>query len=71
MEDLYKQIGSKLTGCHGIKCRFCDNGLGHKRKSKIGRNLYNKLRRNLLKQQLYKESIEGELEAINDNILIT
>ena len=32
-----------------------DNKLGHKRNSKIGRNLFNRMRRSKLKRKLYKE----------------
>ena len=71
MKDLYKKAGFKYTGIGGIKCQCCDNKLGNKRKSKVARNTYNKLRRNCLKQKLYKEAVDGEIEAIEDNILIT
>ena len=54
MKDLFKQAGFKYTGWGGIKCPCCDNGMSKKRKSKIARNLYSKLRRTHLKQQLNK-----------------
>ncbi len=50
MKDLFKICGYKhLGGPGGLKCPCCDNKLSNKRKSKINRNLFNKLRRNSLK----------------------
>ncbi len=69
--DLFKRAGLKSVGIGGLKCRCCDRKLSHKRKSKINRNAFTQLRRARLKRLTYKESIEGELEAIDDNILIT
>lgn len=54
--DLFKKAGLKyLGGPGGLKCPCCDNKLSHKRKSKINRNLFSKLRRTHLKQQLKYE----------------
>jgi hypothetical protein len=55
--DIYKRAGSKFINHKGCSCHFCDNGLlrDKNRKSKIGRNLLSKLRRNYLKIDLQKE----------------
>jgi hypothetical protein len=54
MKDLFKLYGFKYLGPGGINCPCCDSKLSHKRKSKIRRNLFSKLRRNLLKVELLK-----------------
>ena len=64
-KDKFKNAGSKLVGWGGIKCQCCDNKLSHKRKSKVGRNLFSRMRRSILKQETQQEINE---EIMGDGI---
>jgi transcription initiation factor IIE alpha subunit len=56
MKDLYKEAGFLyIGGPGGMKCPCCDNKMSKKRKSKIQRNLFSKLRRTWLKRLTKKE----------------
>jgi hypothetical protein len=59
-KDLFKNAGSKFIGPGGIKCPCCDKGLSKKRKTKIGRNLFSRMRRSILKRET-KNEINREL----------
>ena len=64
MKDLFKRCARKhLGGPGGINCPCCDNGLSKKRKSKHGKNLFSKLRRNSVKQlteNIIRYDLDGE-----------
>ena len=55
MKDIFKIAGFKYIGPGGILCPCCDRKLSHKRKSKVSRNLFSRLRRSILKQNLHKD----------------
>ena len=55
MKDLFKREGLLMLGPGGIKCHCCDEGMSHKRKSKLNRNMFSKLKRTRLKRKLREE----------------
>ena len=54
-KDLFKAIGFKYIGPGGLRCPCCDNKLCNKRKSKVNRNLFNSMKRSILKRMILIE----------------
>ena len=54
-KDLFKSAGYKYIGPGGLRFPCCDQKLCHKRKSKVNRNLFNTIKRTILKRMILIE----------------